>query len=317
MRSSIVFLLVPLVILSCARRDLEWAEVERPLIRLESSLRHEPIFAVRSKIADLDAAVNWYVKHRPKSSETPQVQAIKRAIQHLEYALETPQEEQVTVPAWSKYGIDSLGAQYISRKCLLDTGLLYVNGEDIPIAHMKRALELLAEAHGTPTGQWPQPYDSTKEAEDCLAVHEQAVTQQNAEEARLAAEAAELKRRENAEAARLAAEAAEQKRREAAAWSAAHPLRIEFKARGEKISGVLRKECLISVETEDRTRSGYVQVGETLVAEAKETASIFVWDPDCWDISVNGSPTKLNFRKTQPGSAYQYETVVSLEDFAR
>ncbi|MBI1955942.1 MAG: hypothetical protein HYS38_06065 [Acidobacteria bacterium] len=255
-------------------------------MRLESSLRHEPILTVRSKIADLDAAVNWYVKNRPERSETPPVQAIRRAIQHLEYALETPQEEQVTAPDWSKYGIESLAPQFVNRKCSLDTGLLYVNGGDIPIAHLKRALDLLAVARGTPTGQSPQPYDFTKEAEDCLARQK--------------------------EGARRAAEAAEQKRREAAAglaaWRAAHQLRIEFKA---------RKDCSIDVTTEDGGHSGYVRAGMTIVADAKETASVLVWDPDCWDISVNGSPAKLNFTKTQPGSAYQYESVVRLKDFAR
>src|SRR5689334_275854 len=72
-----------------AKRSLDrrhnWEEVRKAATRVESGIRHETLIALRSKVADLDAAVNNFA--RLEGSDDGRVAAIHNAVDALEWAI--------------------------------------------------------------------------------------------------------------------------------------------------------------------------------------------------------------------------------------
>src|SRR5258708_512126 len=70
------------------KRQTDWDEVQTAAIRVDSGLRHETSIALRSRVADLDAALTRYVTNSSRRQNEKRVASIKQAIESLEWAMQ-------------------------------------------------------------------------------------------------------------------------------------------------------------------------------------------------------------------------------------
>jgi hypothetical protein len=67
--------------------DSDWEEVQKAATRVESGIRLETLIALRSKVADLDAAVANYVRVHG-GQQNQRVRSINQAVEALEWAMD-------------------------------------------------------------------------------------------------------------------------------------------------------------------------------------------------------------------------------------
>jgi hypothetical protein len=70
------------------RRQSDWDEVLKIAIRVDSGLKHESLIALRSKVADLDAALTHYVDDSGTRQKENRVRSIRQSIESLEWAID-------------------------------------------------------------------------------------------------------------------------------------------------------------------------------------------------------------------------------------
>ena len=70
------------------RDRADWEEVRKAALRVDSGLRHETLIALRSKVADLDAALTNYVAGKSNRNNESRVMSVRQAIESLEWAVE-------------------------------------------------------------------------------------------------------------------------------------------------------------------------------------------------------------------------------------
>jgi hypothetical protein len=93
----------------------------------------------------------------------------------------------------------------------------------------------------------------------------------------------------------------EDKRAEHRIWLATHPLRLVLTA---------RKPCTIDLDTGDEHKHGIVAAGDNVFCNAKDSVTVLVSEPQCWDIFVNGVQTVVEFGKSD-NSKYPYAAVIT------
>lgn len=125
------------------KRQADWDEVKRAAIRVDSGLRHETLIALRSKVADLDAALTHYVDGgggRPKENR---VLSIQRAIESLEWAIDHEKPSAI----WD----GSEGFSFYEKRryllaepnCAESTGKLFLGSSDLAKASLTYAQSAL------------------------------------------------------------------------------------------------------------------------------------------------------------------------------
>jgi hypothetical protein len=70
------------------RHQADWDEVQKEAIRVNAGLRHESLLALRSRIADLDAAISGYVQVDPGRKDENRVRSLQQAIETVEWAID-------------------------------------------------------------------------------------------------------------------------------------------------------------------------------------------------------------------------------------
>jgi hypothetical protein len=70
------------------RHQADWDEVQKEAIRVDAGLRHESLLALRSRVADLDAAISGYVQVDPVRKDENRVRSLQQAIESLEWAID-------------------------------------------------------------------------------------------------------------------------------------------------------------------------------------------------------------------------------------
>jgi hypothetical protein len=70
------------------RRSADWEDVQKAAFRLDSGLRYETLILLRSKVADLDAALTHYVAGGSHRTTENRVTSIRQAIESLEWAID-------------------------------------------------------------------------------------------------------------------------------------------------------------------------------------------------------------------------------------
>jgi hypothetical protein len=121
------------------RNQADWNEVEVASIRVNSGLKHETLIALKSKFADLDAALTRYVANGRDRQAESKVISIQQAIASLEWAIDNER------PAGIWDGDD--GFSYYERNkflvvdphCAESKGRLFVNGADLERASLSYA----------------------------------------------------------------------------------------------------------------------------------------------------------------------------------
>src|SRR5580700_3450554 len=70
------------------RHQADWDEVQKEAIRVNAGLRHESLIALRSRVADLDAALSGYVQVDPERKNENRVRSLQQAIESVEWAID-------------------------------------------------------------------------------------------------------------------------------------------------------------------------------------------------------------------------------------
>jgi hypothetical protein len=154
------------------KRQMDWDEVQTAAIRVDSGLRHETLIALRSRVADLDAALTHYITNSSRRQNEKRVASIKQAIESLEWAI---QHENASERSATWDGDE--GFSYFERRpylfarptCAESTGKLLLGTSDL--AHA--SLMYVQSALMTPEQQPPVrtlDLDSLRAA--CDAKHE-------------------------------------------------------------------------------------------------------------------------------------------------
>jgi len=69
------------------KHQADWDEVQKEAIRVDAGLRHESLLALRSRVADLDAALSGYVQADPERKNENRVRSFQQAIESVEWAI--------------------------------------------------------------------------------------------------------------------------------------------------------------------------------------------------------------------------------------
>ena len=108
------------------KRQADWDEVRKAANTVDSGLRHETLIALRSKVADLDAALTHYVDGgggRPKENR---VLSIQQAIESVEWAIDHESSTSEILDAHTGFLV--LRAAFVPD---CGTGLRRINGEAV------------------------------------------------------------------------------------------------------------------------------------------------------------------------------------------
>lgn len=188
---------------SKSSRDADWEEVLKAATRVESGLRHEALIALRSKVADLDAAVANYTRHYPDGSKEQRVRSINQAVDALEWGIDHEKAEEIWRDGTDGFGFYS-ARQYLNAEptCVESEGKLYVSGIALSHACLAYAQSALLDPE-KPSALHPRDFKALRTK--CSSDYEN--YQKNlAQQAQIAAQQAEAKRLEElqqAEAKRL------------------------------------------------------------------------------------------------------------------
>jgi hypothetical protein len=154
----VVLLLVGLYVHQHNKLQSAWESVAQAAVRLESSIQYEPVIVLRTKMAELDAALKHYksVKEsslagRLEKQNDGGVKAMELALRHLSLGLEEQSQEQIRIfeENWSSFDVDSFPTEDLQRLCA--EGKLYVLSSDLARAHTLAALRILSILRGAET----------------------------------------------------------------------------------------------------------------------------------------------------------------------
>jgi hypothetical protein len=70
------------------KHQADWDEVQKEATRVDAGLRHESLIALRSRVADLDAALSGYVRVDPGRKDENRVRSLQQAIESVEWAID-------------------------------------------------------------------------------------------------------------------------------------------------------------------------------------------------------------------------------------
>jgi len=131
-------------------RAHDWKQVDQALARLKASAENEPVMMLRSRMAELDLALEEY-----RRSGSGIDRYSEGRVRHADAALwwlrevlgEPARNRRIKERDWAIYKVHKLGADEIERKCGRD-GILYVDGPALKAAYIvafQRELELARE----------------------------------------------------------------------------------------------------------------------------------------------------------------------------
>jgi hypothetical protein len=157
-KRGIWILLFALVMLGAigwyAKRSLDrrnnWEEVSKAAARVESGIRHETLIALRSKVADLDAAVNNYARLEGLRDSSNRVAAIHNAVDTLEWAIENEKTQIVRDGTQDFEFYSSRLYLNVEPKCSQQEGEIYVSGPELARASLTYARQTLINPDNAP-----------------------------------------------------------------------------------------------------------------------------------------------------------------------
>lgn len=133
------------------KRQADWDEVKRAAIRVDSGLRHETLIALRSKVADLDAALTHYVEGgggRPKENR---VLSIQQAIESLEWAIDHESSTSEILDGTADFSFFEKRPYLIAEPdCAESTGKLFLSGAVFGQASLTYAEDALTKPDQSP-----------------------------------------------------------------------------------------------------------------------------------------------------------------------
>ena len=133
------------------KRQTDWVDVQKAAIRVSSSLRSEPLIALRSKLADLDAALTHYVdggSGRPKENR---VLSIQHAIESLEWAIDHESSTSAILDGTADFSFFEKRPYLIAEPdCTESAGKLSLSGAAIARASLTYAEDALTKPDQSP-----------------------------------------------------------------------------------------------------------------------------------------------------------------------
>jgi hypothetical protein len=132
------------------KRQADWDEVQKVAIRVDSGIRHETLIALRSKVADLDAALTHYVDGGGARQKENRVLSIRQAIESLEWA--TDHENASTILDGSDGFLFYEKRPYLLTEpsCAESTGQLFLESSGLARASLSYAQFALTTPDQTP-----------------------------------------------------------------------------------------------------------------------------------------------------------------------
>jgi hypothetical protein len=132
-------------------RQSDWDEVQKTAIRVDSGLRHESLVALRSKVADLDAALTHYVDGSRGRSKESRVLAIRQAIESVEWAINHQDSTSQILDGTSDFAFYEK-RQYLTAPsdCAESSGKLFVEGAVLAQASLAYAEDALTKPYQSP-----------------------------------------------------------------------------------------------------------------------------------------------------------------------
>jgi hypothetical protein len=159
------------------KRQADWDDVQKTAIRVDSGLKHETLIALRSKVADLDAALAHYVGEGGGRQKENRVASIQQAIESLEWAI----DHQDTTSTWDG---DEGFSFYEKRRYLLaepscaeSTGKLGFRNSELARACLSYAETALIKPDESPKLRSDDLHGLRTE---CASEHEAYATEQTA-----------------------------------------------------------------------------------------------------------------------------------------
>jgi len=136
------------------KRQADWVNVQKAAIGVDSSLRNEPLIALRPKVADLDAALTHYVDGgggRPKENR---VLSIQRAIESLEWAFDHESSTSAILDGTPDFSFYEKRSYLIAEPaCAESVGKLSLSGAVIARASLTYAEAALTKPDQPPTSR--------------------------------------------------------------------------------------------------------------------------------------------------------------------
>jgi hypothetical protein len=133
------------------KRQADWDEVQKTAIRVDSGLRHETLIALRSKVADLDAALTYYVDRGSGRQKEHRVLSIQQAIESLEWAIDHKSSTSTILDGTADFSFYEKHPYLIAEPdCAKLVGKLYLDGAAIAGASLTYAEDALAKPDESP-----------------------------------------------------------------------------------------------------------------------------------------------------------------------
>lgn len=123
----------------CFKRQADWDDVQKAAIRVDSGLRHETLIALRSKVADLDAALAHYVGGGGGRQKKRRVLSIQQAIESLEWAIDHENVPAILDGSEGFSFYENRPYLLAEPKCAESAGRLFLSGSDLVTAYLSYA----------------------------------------------------------------------------------------------------------------------------------------------------------------------------------
>jgi hypothetical protein len=135
------------------KRQADWDDVQKAAIRVDSGLRHETLITLRSKVADLDAALTHYVDGRGGRQKENRVLSIQQAIESLEWAIDHENASAIVDGSEGFSFYEKRLYLLAEPKCSESVGKLFLASSDLAKASLTYAQSALT----TPEKSTPSP----------------------------------------------------------------------------------------------------------------------------------------------------------------
>lgn len=132
------------------RRQADWDEVQKAAIRVDSGLRHETLIALRSKVADLDAALTHYVDGGGGRQKENRVLSIQQAIESLEGAIDHESASAILDGSDRFSFYEKRPYLLTEANCAESTGQLFLEGSSLAKASLSYAQSALTTPDQSP-----------------------------------------------------------------------------------------------------------------------------------------------------------------------
>jgi len=133
------------------KRQADWDEVQKAAIGVDSGLRHETLIALRSKVADLDAALTHYVDGGGGRQKENRVLSIRQAIESLEWAIDHERGTSAILDGTADFLFYEKRPYLIAEPdCAESVGRLFLSGAVIARASLTYAEDALTKPDQSP-----------------------------------------------------------------------------------------------------------------------------------------------------------------------